>query len=229
MPHDRCKKHVRASQKRLLKPQNDSEALLNLFAEELRVQVRLVPSFVLPARSFSIFVPWLQFSCACSRYSYTFSQFFVPSFPFVVRALSMSPPRSAAIKQKCLIVPPCARSPSTAALRCISRCCALHSARCISRVARCILRAACCAHSDSRPTHSAFRMRDRPQLESQATAARAADDELHEKAPVRPPPSVRSACMHAGGRALTCMRSRACGRACVRACVRACACMCVCL
>jgi hypothetical protein len=159
-----------------------------------------------------------NFSCACSRYSCTCSQFFVPSFPFVVRALSMSPPRSAAIKQKCLIVPPCARSPSTAALRCVSRCCALRSARCLSRVARCILRAACCAHSDSRLIQSVFRMRGRSQLESQATAARAADDELHEKAPVRPRPSVRSALMRAGACALTCVRACVHVRAFVIAC-----------
>ena len=155
-----------------------------------------------------------NFSCACSRYSYTFSQFFVPSFPFVVRALSMSPPRSAAIKQKCLIVPPCARSPSTAALRCISRCCALHSARCLSRVARCILRAACCAHSDSRLFQSAFAC------------------VIGRSSRARPPPHVR--------RMTSCTRRRRCGRrppsalrACVRARVRsrACvrACMCVCL
>jgi hypothetical protein len=214
MPHDRCKKHVRASQKRLLKPQNDSEALLNLFAEELRVQVRLVPSFVLPARSFSIFVPWLHFSCACSRYSYSCSQFFVPSFPFVVRTVSMSPPRSAAIKQKCLIVPPCSRSLSTAALRCVSRCCALHSARCLLRVARCILRAACCAHSDSRPTQSAFAC------------------VVDRSSRARPPPHVRrmTSCTRRRryGRGLRPLCAHVCGRVCahVRACVRACACVC---
>jgi hypothetical protein len=182
------------------------------------------PHSFLPARSFSIFVPWLQFLVRLFP-------LFVHLFAILRTVVPVRCSRTFSVsteerrdKAKVPHCAPCARSPSTAALRCISRCCALHSARCLSRVARCILRAACCAHSDSRLTQSAFRMRDRSQLESPATAAREADDELHEKAPVRPrPPSALRSCVRAFV-PRACVHVRARVRS--RPCVRACACVC---
>ena len=153
-----------------------------------------------------------NFSCACSRYSYTCSQFFVPSFPFVVRTLSMSPPRSAAIKQKCLIVPPALAAP-----RRRRSAASVDVARCIPRVAFRAWRVASCALHVAR-------------IATVGSLSRPFACVIDHSSRARPPPHVR--------RMTSCTRRRRCGRrplsalrACVRACVRsrACvrACMCV--